>query len=78
MEGEISDENSATFSSGLLLSLVEGWSFLSGLGLFDVQPSAHVFAFVVGNCLVHVLFVEEFNETHSLGSSSGSVSQEVD
>jgi len=59
------------------LGLLEVLAFFTVLGLFDVQPTAHVLGFVVLEGQVQALLVVEFHEGHSLGSSGVAVGQEV-
>lgn len=58
---------------GTLLSLL---SLFFGLSLFNVEVSAHVFASVVGNCLVKSFLGGELNKSHSFGSTGVSVGKE--
>lgn len=84
LEAQVADEDGLRHSSqvgvasGVLGSLIELLSLFSGLGLLDVQISAHVFDSVVGHSLVHSLLVVELHEAQSFGSAGVSVGEKID
>jgi hypothetical protein len=73
-ETQVSDKKSAGVSG---LGLLEILTFFPILGLFDVQPTAHVLGFVVLKRQVQTFLIVEFHESHSFGSAGVAVGQQI-